>query len=300
MSSTRSKRLLKEFKMVQNEEDFVELVEHTSSDIGKWQVVLKSGIMPDYLGTVTLHINFPKDYPFKPPTVLIPTIFHPNVYVTGRLCISTLDEKSSVHDNNAKETNWRPSLSMVNILVGIKSLLENPNPDSPANVDANRMYLGDRNSYEEKNESLKTIREERLEREKMLREQDQKFEEARIDDASKNIVSSTREEDELNNREEDDLHNREEGELHNMGHPSGDESCGKVSVVQPILTKCGREMFQFMTHSEPSVGDLRQALKRRRPEGGINLSVNLPKKIMLDDMFELKHYSSTVIMVEEI
>ena len=55
---------------------------------------------------------------------------------------STLDEKSSVHDNNAKENNWRPSLSMVNILVGIKSLLENPNPDSPANVDANRMYLG--------------------------------------------------------------------------------------------------------------------------------------------------------------
>ena len=88
--------------MVQNEEDFVELVDHTSGDIGKWQVkvlfcvlvlpefsqvVLKSGIMPDYLGTVTLHINFPKDYPFKPPTVLIPTIFHPNVYVTGRLCI---------------------------------------------------------------------------------------------------------------------------------------------------------------------------------------------------------------------
>ena len=38
MSSTRSKRLLKEFKMVRNEEDFVEMVDHTSSDIGKWQV----------------------------------------------------------------------------------------------------------------------------------------------------------------------------------------------------------------------------------------------------------------------
>ena len=38
MSSTWSKRLLKEFKMVKNEEDFVELVDHTSGDIGKWQV----------------------------------------------------------------------------------------------------------------------------------------------------------------------------------------------------------------------------------------------------------------------
>jgi len=269
------------------------MAEHTSDDIGKWQVVLKSDILPDYLGSVTLHIKFPKDYPFKPPSVHIPSIFHPNIYVTGRLCISILDEKSSVHDDNSKENNWRPSLSMVNVLVGIKSLLENPNPDSPANVDANRMYLGDIIGYEEKNRAYKATREERLEREKMLREQDQKFQEAMVDDASKNGDNSTSEEDELLISEEDEQHRIGDG-------PSDDESFGKISVVQPILTKGGREMFQFMSTSEPCVGDLRKALKRRSPEEGFALSINLPKKQILDDRLELKDYSSTVIVVEEI
>ena len=37
------------------------------------------------------------------------------------------------------------------------------------------------------------------------------------------------------------------------------------TVVQPIKTKTGRIMFQFKTgETEPCVGDLRQALKRKR------------------------------------
>ena len=64
----------------------------------------------------------------------------------------------------------------------------------------------------------------------MLREQDQKFEEAKVDDAAKNIVNSTRYASEFPGsykiyflREEDEL---------NMGDgPSGDESCGKVGLL---------------------------------------------------------------------
>ena len=37
--------------------------------------------------------------------------------------------------------NWRTSLAMANILIGVKNVLEEPNPASPANVDASKMFL---------------------------------------------------------------------------------------------------------------------------------------------------------------
>ena len=90
--------------MVRADEDIVDFVHIPGDgDIGKWEVcflcchydflsvifkvVLKKENMPIYMGSVSLHITFPPAYPFKPPSILIPTIYHPNVYVTGRLCI---------------------------------------------------------------------------------------------------------------------------------------------------------------------------------------------------------------------
>ena len=53
----------------------------------KFQVMLSANSLPDYLGAVSLHITFPPEYPFKPPSILIPSVFHPNVYPNDKLCI---------------------------------------------------------------------------------------------------------------------------------------------------------------------------------------------------------------------
>ena len=53
---------------------------------------------------------------------------------------STLDEGKSPGGVSNIIT-WRPSLSLSNTLTGVLYLMEVPNPGSPANVDASKMYL---------------------------------------------------------------------------------------------------------------------------------------------------------------
>ena len=52
----------------------------------------------------------------------VPPLFHPNVYPSGTVCLSILNV----------EQDWRPSITLKQILLGIQELLDNPNPNSPA------------------------------------------------------------------------------------------------------------------------------------------------------------------------
>ncbi len=69
-----------------------------------------------------LLIKFPSDYPFSAPTVTFTTpCFHPNVNASGYICLDILKEK------------WSASYSVSTILHSIRSLLSDPNNDSPLN-----------------------------------------------------------------------------------------------------------------------------------------------------------------------
>lgn len=81
------------------------------------------------------------EYPTKPPKCkFVPPLFHPNVYPSGTVCLSILNE----------EEGWKPAITMKDILLGIQSLLDEPNPDSPAQADAYNLFKKDRNQYEKK------------------------------------------------------------------------------------------------------------------------------------------------------
>jgi ubiquitin-protein ligase len=45
--------------------------------------------------------------------VFVPALFHPNVYPSGTVCLSILNE----------EKDWKPSISVPQILLGIQELL---------------------------------------------------------------------------------------------------------------------------------------------------------------------------------
>ena len=66
-----------------------------------------------------------------------PPLFHPNVYPSGTICLSILSE----------EEGWRPGITIKQILQGIQDLLDEPNPDSPAQSEAYSLFVQNRAGY---------------------------------------------------------------------------------------------------------------------------------------------------------
>uniref|UniRef100_A0A8B9H9V4 UBC core domain-containing protein n=1 Tax=Astyanax mexicanus TaxID=7994 RepID=A0A8B9H9V4_ASTMX len=90
-------------------------------------------------GTFKLVIEFSEEYPNKPPTVrFISKMFHPNVYADGSICLDILQNR------------WSPTYDVSSILTSIQSLLDEPNPNSPANSQAAQLYQENKREYEKR------------------------------------------------------------------------------------------------------------------------------------------------------
>jgi len=86
--------------------------------------------------TFRLQFVFTEEYPTKPPKVMFKTkIFHPNVYSSGDICLDILQKK------------WSSNYNVGSILTSIQSLLTDPNPDSPANPEAARLFSSESAEY---------------------------------------------------------------------------------------------------------------------------------------------------------
>ena len=79
-------------------------------------------------------------------------MWHPNIYPDGKVCISILHPPGT-DELNAQETaeeRWRPILGVESILMSVISMLNDPNIDSPANLDASVQFRDDKAAYEKK------------------------------------------------------------------------------------------------------------------------------------------------------
>ena len=108
------------------------------SDMFKWEASLTGPEDSPYEGgTFPLSIEFPKDFPFKPPKVEFTTkVYHPNVKSTGTICLDILKDK------------WSPDISVTRILMAIQNLLINPNIDHPLEPEIAKQYTDDRAKYD--------------------------------------------------------------------------------------------------------------------------------------------------------
>uniref|UniRef100_A0A8C4EA15 E2 ubiquitin-conjugating enzyme n=4 Tax=Percomorphaceae TaxID=1489872 RepID=A0A8C4EA15_DICLA len=90
-------------------------------------------------GTFKLIVEFTEEYPNKPPTVrFVSKMFHPNVYADGSICLDILQNR------------WSPTYDVSSILTSIQSLLDEPNPNSPANSQAAQLYQENKREYEKR------------------------------------------------------------------------------------------------------------------------------------------------------
>ncbi|NWU75057.1 UBE2B enzyme, partial [Onychorhynchus coronatus] len=91
------------------------------------------------ISTFKLVIEFSEEYPNKPPTVrFLSKMFHPNVYADGSICLDILQNR------------WSPTYDVSSILTSIQSLLDEPNPNSPANSQAAQLYQENKREYEKR------------------------------------------------------------------------------------------------------------------------------------------------------
>jgi len=134
-----SKRIHNELKDLQKDPPSSCSAGPEGDNIYKWEGFIFGPADSPYEGGVfKLSIEFPEDYPFRPPHVRFVTkVYHPNINSSGSICLDILKDK------------WSPALSISKVLLSIESLLTDPNPDDPFVPDIANLFKKDREAYKE-------------------------------------------------------------------------------------------------------------------------------------------------------
>ncbi len=138
MSTPAKLRLINDLKRFYNKNEVSNLFAQPRSDnLLIWEAVIfgpEDTIWDG--GCFKLLLEFNEEYPTKPPDVRFCTsIFHPNVYNDGKICLDILNNQ------------WSSIFDVRSILESIQSLLGNPNPSSPANAEAARLFIENKKEY---------------------------------------------------------------------------------------------------------------------------------------------------------
>eukprot|EP00008_Paramoeba_atlantica_P012356 CAMPEP_0201479448 /NCGR_PEP_ID=MMETSP0151_2-20130828/4147_1 /ASSEMBLY_ACC=CAM_ASM_000257 /TAXON_ID=200890 /ORGANISM="Paramoeba atlantica, Strain 621/1 / CCAP 1560/9" /LENGTH=164 /DNA_ID=CAMNT_0047860945 /DNA_START=79 /DNA_END=573 /DNA_ORIENTATION=+ len=100
-------------------------------------------------GAFEAKLLFPSDYPHAPPKMIFTSrMWHPNIFKSGEVCISILHPPGEDPTNyESFQERWSPAQSVEKILLSVMSMLAEPNDESPANIDAAKMWRNDREEF---------------------------------------------------------------------------------------------------------------------------------------------------------
>jgi ubiquitin-conjugating enzyme E2 I len=119
-----------------------------TQDLFRWECVIpgKPGTIWEE-GRIPLVLTFTEDYAQDPPEAMFKplpdgsTLFHPNVYADGAVCLDLLKKRSD-------GGRWVPAHTIKTILIALQTFLDQPNNDDAAQDNAHRVYARDRKEYE--------------------------------------------------------------------------------------------------------------------------------------------------------
>merc|ERR1719259_1163318 len=107
------------------------------SNILYWTGLIVPDKAPYNKGAFKVDINFPAEYPFKPPKVTFKTkIYHPNVDEKGQVCLPIVSVE-----------NWKPATKTDQVIQTLVKMINVPEPDHPLRGDLAEEYTKNRKKF---------------------------------------------------------------------------------------------------------------------------------------------------------
>ncbi|KAK9464737.1 ubiquitin-conjugating enzyme/RWD-like protein [Lipomyces arxii] len=109
----------------------------SDSNVCQWSGTITGPDGTFYEGlTYKISLNFPPNYPYRAPVIrFVSPMWHPNVDMSGNICLDILKEQ------------WSAVYNVQTILLSLQSLLGEPNNASPLNAQAADLWDGNPAEY---------------------------------------------------------------------------------------------------------------------------------------------------------
>jgi len=136
MASTR--RLQKELKDIRTNgvRAFRDICVDESNTL-YWKGLIVPESPPYNKGAFKIDINFPVEYPFKPPKITFRTkIYHPNIDEAGQVCLPIISPE-----------NWKPATKTDQVIQALVALVNDPEPEHPLRADLAEEYCKDHRKF---------------------------------------------------------------------------------------------------------------------------------------------------------
>ncbi|KAL2810003.1 hypothetical protein BJX63DRAFT_423369 [Aspergillus granulosus] len=155
LATTAGRMLARQLQQMQSDKDIPGIsCGLVDNNVFEWEVMLM--ISDDVKlyggGFFRARLSFPSEYPHMPPKMKFESpLFHPNIYPNGEVCISILHppEEDKYGYESAAER-WSPVQTPETILLSVISMLSSPNDESPANVEAARLWREDPKEFKKR------------------------------------------------------------------------------------------------------------------------------------------------------